>query len=849
MYGSNIMAAYDYALKMGAHIVSCSFGPKTPNFTPTEFHKTQHAEQERLYTRVIQPLNDKGVLVVAAAGNEYSNLDGLRSVGTTYLPCTVDLPNVLCVAATDNTSGLWREEQFNRVVGTNYGQLTVDFAAPGSRILSTVPMTGPYSSSSGYDLKTGSSMATPLVSGAAALVLSVLGSQSGNYFQAARTKSIILETGDTQPDLAVITGRSLNAARAVQTARSFGNTGSFLLVPMPVDVGAKSGALMRILTESYFRLSPVAASSLAADVARAPNTSSLVLNTLGMTPFAVGARPSNSSLRNFKHTGADVLVAVRGQLNLPSRGVYGLRIATSAPHARIAVTVGQRRLSFNATRVAGVMEALLQVDIAPGWYDFEVLFADPSDSIDLTWSLPTSRTTWGLLPDGWLVSGTMSYPTPITYMPRDMPKAGSVPASEVPSAIGGYHILWRPMPGRNSTPDSGAPINNLADPAGAVVFSSSFLSGLTLMSHFTYSTYLDELNFNTNISFVNALAGGSGPAVDRAAVAAAASGPIYGFATTFIQSTVDGPLSVAFRVSCTQCQLYLDGVLFHETSDANYVPGSANPPATTTRITPCVILDPVTNPNTTGVNRARHHLQIRFATRTRVANAGFVLQQTACTNPLPNTFQPVRPIMAPAPWYKASAAPSTALNGSINCEMWDYDAVGPSGWLQLGNIPRPEDVSPVARIRMPNPKASNYPCEPWGSFCPTGRNFSVMVKDIHPVNTLPNYLYARCWTWTNRGLKDGLVTVFAAETLPTVVYLGDQQVFRSLGPGDNTPYSSLSRAPNSTYLAGQYRQLLAVEWHGITPFTRLSITEGRTDIPYDEPAALVLDSSFNAPVP
>ncbi|GLC66820.1 hypothetical protein PLESTF_000477900 [Pleodorina starrii] len=844
MYASNIMVAYDYALKMGAHVVSCSFGP-VPVFNPDDEQKAESAMRERLYTQAIKPLNDKGVVVVAASGNEISNLDGLRGVGMSYLPCTLDLPNVICVSATDDTNKLWREEQFNRIIGTNYGRMTVDMGAPGSRVLSTMPLTGPYSSSSGYGLKTGSSMATPLVSGTVALVLSVLGSQSGNYFQGARARSIVLETGDTRPDLAVITSRILNAERAVQTALSFGGTGSFLLVPMPVDVGVKSGALMRTLTESYFRLSPVAVSSLAADVARAPNVTSPALSTLGLTPFALGARPSNSSLRNFKHTGADVLVAVRGQLNLPFRGVYGLRIATTAPHARIAVTVGQRRLNFNATSDAGVTEALLQVDTAPGWYDFEVLVAGFNDTIGFVWSLPTSRTTWGPLPDGWLVSGTMSYPTPLPWMPRDMPKAGNVPASEVLAAVGGWHILWRPMLA-NVTPVG--PWNSVADPAGAIVFSSGFLADLTLTSHFNYSAYVDELNSKTNTALMNDISGGSVNAnrADKLALAAAQSGPIYGFATTFIQSTVDGPMSVAFRVTCTQCQLYLDDVMFHETFDANYVPGSATPPVATTRITPCVTLDPVTNPNATGVNRARHHLQIRFATSTNnVSGPGFVVQQAACTNPLP-TFQPVRPIMAPAPWYKASAAPNTALNGSINCDLWDYMAVGMSGWLQLGKIPRPEDFPPVVRIRLPHPKANNYPCKS-PNFCPTGRNFTFLTDDIIPVNTLPKYLYARCWTWTNRGMRNGLVTVFAAETLPTVVYLGDQQVFRTLGAGDKTPFYMSSRSPNSTYLNGQYRQLLAVEWHGITAYSRLSITEGLARVPADVPSALELDSSFNAP--
>jgi hypothetical protein len=67
-YTSNIMAAYDYAFRMGAHIVSNSFGPESPTFNPTAWQKEDAINQNRLYERAIKPLSDKGVLLVAAAG-------------------------------------------------------------------------------------------------------------------------------------------------------------------------------------------------------------------------------------------------------------------------------------------------------------------------------------------------------------------------------------------------------------------------------------------------------------------------------------------------------------------------------------------------------------------------------------------------------------------------------------------------------------------------------------------------------------------------------------------------------------------------------------------------------------
>lgn len=77
-----------------------------------------------------QPLATKGVLVVAAAGNEQVNLDHYTLMGFFYGPCNIPLPNILCVAATGPS------DQFMSAF-SNYGSLTVGVAAPGSNILST----------------------------------------------------------------------------------------------------------------------------------------------------------------------------------------------------------------------------------------------------------------------------------------------------------------------------------------------------------------------------------------------------------------------------------------------------------------------------------------------------------------------------------------------------------------------------------------------------------------------------------------------------------------------------------------------------------------------------------------
>jgi subtilisin family serine protease len=103
--------------------------------------------------RVLREAEKKGILVVAAAGNERSNID---DVSNAYYPASYGLSNILTVTAHDQNLKILRS--------SNWGRRSVDVSAPGYRIKSSIP-----NGRAGY--MTGTSQATAFATGLAALIM------------------------------------------------------------------------------------------------------------------------------------------------------------------------------------------------------------------------------------------------------------------------------------------------------------------------------------------------------------------------------------------------------------------------------------------------------------------------------------------------------------------------------------------------------------------------------------------------------------------------------------------------------------------------------------------------------
>lgn len=175
---SDAIKALLYAGKMGARITSNSWGGTVYN------------------PALRDALASIPALHICAAGNDGSDND-LKPV----YPAGYDLPNLVAVGASTAADGL--------ASFSNYGATTVDLVAPGDKITSTLP-------GGAYGVKSGTSMATPHVSGVAALVASRYPGISNQQL-----KDRLLFSVDATPAFEgkCVSGGRLNAASALEDDR------------------------------------------------------------------------------------------------------------------------------------------------------------------------------------------------------------------------------------------------------------------------------------------------------------------------------------------------------------------------------------------------------------------------------------------------------------------------------------------------------------------------------------------------------------------------------------------------------------------------------------------------------
>jgi subtilisin family serine protease len=194
-----------YAVDNGAKIINMSFGK---NYSP----------YKEAVDKAVKYAEEKGVLLIHAAGNEAENLDQTSQFPTRFYANKKPARTWMEIGASS-----WGKDSSLVASFSNFGKKSVDLFAPGVEIYSTTP-------DNSYENLQGTSMACPIASGVAALVWSYFPDLSAEQVKTVLTQSTrkfdglkVTEPGSGKEvpfsELS-ITGGMVNAYEAIKLAQT-----------------------------------------------------------------------------------------------------------------------------------------------------------------------------------------------------------------------------------------------------------------------------------------------------------------------------------------------------------------------------------------------------------------------------------------------------------------------------------------------------------------------------------------------------------------------------------------------------------------------------------------------------
>ncbi|MBU7578040.1 MAG: S8 family peptidase [Flavihumibacter sp.] len=207
-HDKDIALAIRYAVDNGAKVINMSFGK---SFSP----------EKNWVDDAVKYAESKGVLLVHAAGNDASNIDSVDNFpNPVFLKNKYRASNWITVGASSDPLA---EPGFKSLTASfsNYGKSEVDVFAPGTKIYSTIPGGNTYGNAQG------TSMASPVVAGVAAFLMSYYPTLTPQQIKEAIEKSAVgpdmavkIPGSDEEVELAEIskTGGLLNAFEAAKVA-------------------------------------------------------------------------------------------------------------------------------------------------------------------------------------------------------------------------------------------------------------------------------------------------------------------------------------------------------------------------------------------------------------------------------------------------------------------------------------------------------------------------------------------------------------------------------------------------------------------------------------------------------
>ncbi len=197
--------AIDYAIEKGVQVISASWGATVPRSTAQPL------------LEAVKRADDKGIVFVAAAAN-----DGKNNDSTEVYPANNGYPNSITVAASSSNDA--------KPSWSNYGTAMVHLASPGDGIISTLP-------NNKYGELSGTSMATPLVSGLVAFLKSQDSTLTGAQIRA------ILQTTGTKVSIQTACNCRVDAFNAVDAVLSK----KMFVVPAAATLGPQGTLNLSIL--------------------------------------------------------------------------------------------------------------------------------------------------------------------------------------------------------------------------------------------------------------------------------------------------------------------------------------------------------------------------------------------------------------------------------------------------------------------------------------------------------------------------------------------------------------------------------------------------------------------------
>ncbi len=330
----------------------------------------------------INALGQAGVLFVAAAGNETNDAD----VHPHY-PSGYSLTNVISVAATTSTDTL--------AGFSNFGAHNVLMGAPGSAILSTTP-------NNNYGTLSGTSMATPHVAGAAALLAAANPNLSVNQLRA-----LLAFNGDSIAALQgrTLSGRRLNVFKSLQALNENDTTPPGTVAGL--QIASQNGRSVR-LTWTASGDDGAAGQASLYGIGFVDQTTNAVIPLTSVAPVASGAQQTI-------------------QVNIPYRHVAGTirvrefdNVGNEGPPATVAVNVHPNIADPYTASVAP------HESLSTGGTGLGLSF---DDRYQENYPLPFSFSFFGQLYNSVTVStnGSLYFSTP--------PKRSGGDADDVPSSI------------------------------------------------------------------------------------------------------------------------------------------------------------------------------------------------------------------------------------------------------------------------------------------------------------------------------------------------------------------------------------------------------------------------------